>query len=235
MQKGFRQIFVLLLLVAVTSIYLNGTRIFSPEDQNSSYLTNLRYEGASNEWNHSMFGEQAHWANMDRYMALTTEYDSKRAYGLLSQNDQANYDQAFSQMAHSALREWSGYQTRVFRNRVADEMNDIPTWYAIAHSKSPPLVVAGVLAAAYSGKLLKVKVGRDMALETKTVMNSARFESQYFGWTDNFVGASVGSTYDNASRGLAMTVRKDVISGISVSYDHQLANDAIGMVYSTGF
>ena len=236
MRKGFRQGLVLILLVAVTSIYLNGTRIFTPSDENASYLGNLRYEGTRNDWNQSLFGEQARWASMENYIRLTNEYDSRRAYGLLNDVDEARYHQEFRQLARSALSDLQHYQEGTARGKVLRQLDNVPSWYAIRTSKSPPLVIAGLLAAAYSGQMLRYRLGNSSAMEARTLMQSTRFESQYFGWSNTLLGVSLGSTYDGATRGLAMSARKDLIGGVSVSYDRQTDNsDAIGMSYSTGF
>jgi hypothetical protein len=235
MRKGFRQILGLVLLFAFTAIYLNGTRIFGPSSSENTYLSNLRYEGAGNEWAHSLFGEHGRWASMENYIRLAHEYDEQRAYGLLNHADEARYHRAFRQLARSALNDWSGHEIGRMRGALLTEMDEIPTWYAIRTSKSPPMVVAGILAAAYTGRTLKYRLSPTVAVESRTILNSAHFESQYFGWSSALLGTSVGSTYDGASRGLAMSVRQDVASGVGVVYDHQMDNDAIGMVYSTGF
>jgi len=234
MRKGFRQILVLLLLVAMTCIYFNGTRIFAPSDQNS-YLSNLRYEGAGNEWNQSLFGEHGRWASMENYLRVANEYETRRAYGLLNDAEEARYNREFSQLARNALNDWQGYQVGTARGKAGDELGEIPAWRAIRDSKSPPMVVAGILAAAYTGRTLRYRLGTDSTVESRTILNSSRFESQYLGWSNALLGASVGSTYDNPSRGLAMSVRKDVAAGVSVSYDRLPNSDSVGMVYSTGF
>jgi hypothetical protein len=235
MRKGFRQLIVLLLLVAFTAIYLNGTRIFAPPEQNSAYLTNLRYEGAGNEWNKSLFGEQARWASMENYIRLQTEYDSKRAYGLLNDADEARYHGEFRGLAMNALRDWQGYHTGKLREAVGKNLDLVPSWYAIRNSKSAPVVIAGILAAAYTGRMLQYRLSDKMSLESQTILRSARFESQYIGWTNSLLGASVGSTYDNTSHGVAMSVTKAVSNGVSVNYARQIDSDAVTMVYSTGF
>lgn len=235
MHKAFRQLLVLLLLIAITSIYLNGTRLFTPSDPNGSYLSNFRYEGVGNEWNRSLFGESARWANMENYLRVADEYDRRRAYGLLSDADDTRYHEEFRRMARTALRDWGGYHAGRARGKVAAELDEIPSWYAIRTSKSPPLVVAGILAAAYSGRMLRYRLDSDSAFEARTILNSAHFESQYLGWSSGLLGASVGSTYEGASRGLAMSIRKDVAAGVSVSYDRRIDDNAVGMVYSTGF
>lgn len=234
MRKGFRQILVLILLVAVTSIYLNGTRIFAPSDQNH-YLSNLRYEGAGNEWNQSLFGDHGRWASMENYLRIANEYETRRAYGLLNDADEARYHRKFSQLARNALNDWQGYHMNSARGKIARELNEIPTWQSIRDSKSPPLVVAGILAAAYTGRTLRYRLGTDSTVESRTILQSARFESQYVGWSSALLGMSAGSTYGGASRGLAMSVRKVVASGVSVTYDHQTDSDSVGMVYSAGF
>lgn len=234
MRKGFRQFLVLILLVAVTAIYLNGTRIFTPTDQNA-YLSNLRYEGAGNEWNQSLFGDHGRWASMENYLRVANEYETRRAFGLLNDADEARYHREFSQLARNALGDWQGYHIGAARGKVARELGEIPTWQSIRDSKSPPLVVAGILAAAYVGRTLRYRLGTDSTVESRTILQSARFESQYVGWSNALLGASVGSTYDGARRGLAMTVRKDVAAGVSVTYDRQSDSDSVGMVYSAGF
>jgi hypothetical protein len=235
MLKGFRQFIVLLLLVAFTGIYLNGTRIFSPPDGNSSYLTNLRYDGASNEWNKSLFGEQGRWASMENYIRLRNEYESKRAYGLLNDADEARYNGQFRDLARNALRDWRSYQTSTMRERLGKNLDLIPNWYEIRTSKSAPVMIIGILAAAYTGRTLQYRLSDRLAVESRTILNSAKFESQYIGWSSSLVGASLGSTYDGASRSIAMSVSKDVGKGVSVNYARQLATDAVTMVYSTGF
>ncbi len=235
MLKGFRQIIVLLLLVAFTGIYLNGTRIFTPPDGNSAYLANLRYDGASSEWNKSLFGEQGHWASMENYIRLRNEYESKRAYGLLSDSDEARYNGQFRNLARNALRDWRSYQTSTMRERLGKNLDLIPNWYEIRTSKSTPVMIIGILAAAYTGRTLTYHLSDKLAVESRTILNSARFESQYLGWSNSLIGASLGSTYDGASRSIAMSVSKDVGAGVSVNYARQLDTDAVTMVYSTGF
>ncbi len=235
MLKGFRQIIVLLLLVAFTAIYLNGTRIFSPDDPNSPYLSNLRYEGTGNELNKTLFGESARWASMENYIRLQNEYDTRRAYGLLNDTDEARYNSAFRDLARNAVRNWGGYHAAILRDKIGKNLDGVPSWYAIRTSKSPPILVAGILAAAYSGRTLQYHLTAENSVESRTLVHTAHFDSQYVGWSNSLIGGGVGSTYDGASRGLAMSVHKDVAAGISVTYDHGIDNDAIGMVYSTGF
>lgn len=235
MRKGFRQLIVLLLLVAFTAIYLNGTRIFSPSEPGSAYLSNLRYEGTGNEWNKSLFGEHGRWASMENYIRLQNEYDSRKAYGLLNDSEQARFNGAFRNLARNALRDWQGYQVGTARGKVLKNLDEIPTWYAIRTSKSPPMVVAGILAAAYTGRTLHYRLSAEMAVESRTILSSSHFESQYFGWSNALIGATLGSTFDSATRSVAMSVRKDVAGGVAVVYDRGADNDAIAMVYSTGF
>jgi hypothetical protein len=234
MRKSFRQLIVLVLLVAVTSIYLNGTRIFAPSNQNS-YLMNLRYEGAGNEWSQSLFGDRARWASMENYLRVANEYETRRAYGLLNDADEARYHQEFSRLARNALNDWQGYHRGAIRGKVSKELGEIPEWKTILQSKSPPIIVAGILAAAYTGRTLRYRLGDASSVETRTILNSARFESQYVGWSNSLIGATVGSTYEGPSRGLAMSVRKDVAAGVSVSYDRTATAGQVGVGYSTGF
>lgn len=237
MRKGLRQSIVLLVLLVVTAIYLNGTRLFLMDGLNSSYFSNLRYEGAGNEWNRSLFGEQARWASMENYIRISREYEEQRNYGLLNNADEARYHAQFRALARNALSDWENYHMNTMRGKAEKAADTVPTWYAIRHSKSPPLVVAGILAAAYTGRTLRYRLsGTDSTIESRTViLQSSHFESQYFGWSNSLLGASVGSTYEGPTRGLAMNVRKEVASGVSVSYDRQIDSDAVGMVYSTGF
>lgn len=236
MRKGFRQIIVLVVLFAFTAIYLNGTRLFLPNELNSSYFSNLRYEGAGNEWNRSLFGEQSRWASMENYLRVAREYDERKNYGLLNDADEARYHKQFRELARNALNDWQGYQMGAARGKLAKELDTIPTWYAIRTSKSPPLMVAGVLAAAYTGRTLRYRLGSDSTIESRTILQSSHFESQYVGWSNSLLGASVGSTYDStAGGGFGMSISKSVTSGVSVSYDRRPSSDAVGMVYSAGF
>ncbi|MBS1961729.1 MAG: hypothetical protein JST04_05905 [Bdellovibrionales bacterium] len=232
--KFLRQLLCLILLVAFTTIYLNGTRIFAPVDGNS-YLSNLRYEGAGNEWNRSLFGDQARWASMENYLRIANEYEMKQNYGLLSEGDEARYYQEFRQMARNALKDWKHYHYGAARDKVAQELDAIPSWYEIRRSKSPPMVVAGILAAAYSGRTLHYRLGDDLSVESRTILHSSHFESQYMGWNSALMGASLGTTYDHVNRVIAMSVAKDVGGGVGVVYNHQTGDDSLGMVYSAGF
>ena len=235
MRVGFRQLIVLAVLVAFTGIYLNGTRIFSSDSGNGTYLSNLRYEGTGGDWNRSLFGEGRIWSSMENFIALSNDYDMRRAYGLLDNADEARYYAAFRNLARSAVNDWRGYQMAGFRARFAKQADLIPGWAAIRDSHSASVIVAGILAAAYTGRTLRYRLGKDFSLESRSAFHGGHLESHYLGWASETSGTSMGSSYDGATRGLAMSVRQDVASGVGVVYDHQTDNDAIGMVYSTAF
>jgi hypothetical protein len=172
---------------------------------------------------------------MANFIALANDYDSRRAYGLLDSADEARYYSAFRNLAKSAVNDWRGYQMAGFRERFAKQAELIPGWNAIRNSRSAPVIVAGLLVAAYTGRTLRYRLGKDFALETRSAFHGGHLDHHYLGWASETSGTSMGSSYDGASRGIAMSVRQDVADGVGVVYDHQTDNDAIGMVYSTAF
>jgi hypothetical protein len=232
MRKGLRQLVVLGSMVAITSIYMNGTRLLSPTDLNSTYLTNLRYEGAGSAWNQGLFGENGRWASMENYIRTVREYDYRKNYGLLNQHDERRYHETFQNLARSALSEWESNRIGAARNALQEQADLIPTWYEIRTSKSPPIVIMGILAAAYSGHTLRYRLTENSTIESRSTMTSSHLDNQYFGWSNALLGASVGSTFDGID--LGVSIRKEIVAGVTVNFE-QAVDRAIGMTYTAGF
>lgn len=234
MRKSFRQISAVLLLLVVTSIYLNGTRVLGPTNTLSSYLSDLRYSGPEGVWNRALFGGRERWGSMEGYLRLTAEYDHRKNYGLMDGAGEAHYHREFSRMASNALREWQGYHAGAFRKELINEAKDVVEWEKLKKNRSPAMVV-GVVAAAYSGKMIRYRVSPRMALETRTMMQGSTLARAYLGWSSQALGASAGSTYDSENGGNVMlSVRKEIATGVSVNYD-KAEDHAVGVSYSAGF
>jgi hypothetical protein len=230
-RKGFRQFFSLFLLILVTSIYLNGTRIFTPGDENGSYLSNYRYS-AGNNWNRLIFGGGAHWGSMTGFIRLTQEADNRRNYGLMNRAWDEHYRRAFSRVAASAIEDLENYHINSVRGKLVNGVDKVLGIQELLATKSTTVAVAGILAAAYTGRTLRYRLGDDLAVESRTGMNSSEFKNQYVGWSSKYLRASIGSTYEGGA--MSVSVRKEVAAGVSVNYDKS-ADHSVGVGYSVGF
>lgn len=234
MRKTFRQFSALLFLLAVTSIYLNGTRIFGPTNSLSSYLSDLSYSGPEGAWNRALFGGRERWGSMEGYLRMTAEYDHRKNYGLMDGTGEAHYHREFSRMASSALREWRGFYVGAYRRDLVTEAKEAVDWEKLRRNRSPAMVV-GVVAAAYTGKMIRYRVSPRMALETRTMMHGSALANAYVGWSSTALAASAGGSYDAENGGnVALSVRKQITSGVTVNYDKD-ADHSVGLSYSAGF
>ncbi len=234
MRRYLRQISAVALLVSVTAIYLNGTKIGMRGRTVSSYLSDLRYSGTEGVWNRALFGGRERWGSMQAYLRLTAEYEYRKNYGLLDGNDEVHYHREFGRMASGALRELRGHHMGNYRRQALNEVKDAIGWEELRKNRAPAMV-AGVVAAAYTGRMIRYRVSPRVAFESRTQMQGRSLAQAYLGWQDTKMGASAGSSYDSESGEVAVSVRKHLTSGVSMNYDLASDNNTVGLSYSAGF
>ncbi len=231
-----RQLVLITILASITSIYLNGTRILNrlkTFDANESYLSNRGYFGAGNAWTGLLYGNQSRWNSMTGYLSLMGEYDLRRNYGLLDAYDEMSYRGRFSDLANSAITSWRGYHFRTYGKKLSKNISDELELESLKKSGSPLLVV-GVLAAAYTGRTLRYRLSADVSMETRTDMKESHLNGQYIGWKSQSIDATAGASYSTVNRAPAFSVSKKISDDVSVSYDLGQEH-SVGFLYSRGF
>lgn len=231
-----RQLVIVAILTSVTSIYLNGTRVlnrFKTFDANESYLSNRGYFGTGNAWTGMLYGNQQRWGSMTSYLSLTHEYDMRRNYGLIDAYDEMSYRGRFSALAQSAVAGWQGYHLRAYGKRLTQGIADELELESLKKSGSP-LLIAGVLAAAYTGRTLRYRLTEDVSMEARTDMHSTRFDGQYIGWKSQSLDATAGASYSAETGSPVLNVSKKITSDVSVNYDLGQEH-SIGVQYTRGF
>ena len=217
-------------LVAVTSVYLNGTNIFLPD--NFSYLSNYKYQGVS-FYESDVFGGKKDWASMSAFTSLSDERESRKNYGLLNPYDEARYHRQFIGLASSALSELQGFHLHSLKSSASDGAKKKLAIESLKASKSPLLLV-GVAAAVYSGRTMHYRLSDDLALESQTQMSHSQLSHQYLGWSSQELGASVGGVYGREDQSMSFSVRKSLSSNVGVNYD-KTAENSVGINYSSEF
>ena len=230
MGKGLRQGVILLLLVLVTFIYLNATRIFNPNGLNA-HLSNLTYFGVGNQWSSALFGDHKRWSSMQHYVSLRNEYEHQSNYGLFDHHTESRYMGRFSDLAASAFADWQSYQLKTAGKWLTQEADEYFGLESLKQSKSPVLLV-GVIAAAYMGKTLRYRFDDQNQVETKTTVTDSKFNEQYLGFRSTAIDVSAGASY--GVDGPTLNLRKFITKEVSVNYDHS-RDRAVGVSYSAGF
>lgn len=230
MQRFSRQFAALVSLLAFTTIYLNGTRVFTPPSANSTYLSNLNYS-AVNGWQAAVFGGRNRWDSLDTYRHLVGEYDEKRAYGLLNAYDEAGYSRRFSDLAASALHDLESFHTRAYGKHFANQLSEELNVRALIESKSP-LLIFGALAAVYTGRVIRYTISAKMILETRSSFSRTHFTEQYLGWRHRTSGTSIGTTFGGLATTISMS--QQVTPELALTYDKR-DEHSVGVRYTQGF
>jgi len=217
-------------LVGVTSLYLNGTRILMPE--NNGYLNDYRYSGV-NTLRLGLFGGRDRWNSMDGYQHLMNEYDTQRNYGLLDRYTESCYQRSFSRLANDALTDFIKFHADNLKASMKLGFDRAIDLDGLRASRSP-LLLLGVVAAAYTGRTLRYRLSSEFAFESKTTMLDSRFNRQYFGCVSSAIGASAGGNYDADGRAMSFTAHKSITSNVRMDYEKS-SQHSVGVSYSAGF
>lgn len=227
--KVYRSIAVVA-LVAVTSLYLNGTLIPLPENQTSGFLGDFQYRSGS-AWQVGLFGNRTSWDSMNHFLRLQGEYDYQRNYGLLDPYSEARYHHTFSRLAGDALENFISYHSDGLKDGVRSGLSRVVDFERLRANHSS-LVVVGVLAAIYTGRTVHYRINSDIALESQTLLRSET--KQYIGWSLGDYGASGGGTYDAAAKQAGFAIHKRISANVSLDYEMS-AEHSVGVNYSKGF
>jgi hypothetical protein len=230
MRVRIHQLLALVLLVIVTAIYLNGTRILGPTE-NFKYLSDLGNREGPSAWNEYMYGKPGSWGSMSAYEALDREYERERNYGLLDHETEAAYRRKFQALAQNALKSWQRYQADTLAKgltRKLDERFEIKSFF----EGNSPLMALGIVAAAYTGRTMRYHLSDRSTIESRTLMEGSKLTSQYLGYSNRLLAASLGATYAEGHGSLV--VSKAITPEVSVNYQNS-GDHAVGVTYSRGF
>lgn len=237
-----RQLFIIFVLSAVTGMYLNGTRVltgFSSREANYGYLSNFGYIGPENLWTRVLYRDRARWDSMEAYLSLSKEYDFQKHYGLVNAYGERRFFDRFSDSAKGAMSSWQSYQVRS-HGRVVGRWIEEALSIDELRKEGSPLMLVGVLAAAYVGRTLRYRLTDDLAFESRSDFSGSRFQQQYVGWRAAPWSLTAGIWFAPESNLTTITVEKRLTNEVSLKYDHEHGgavneNHSIGVNYSRGF
>jgi hypothetical protein len=240
MKRWQKKLSIIGLLGVITVVYLNGTRVLkipglTSRSDNGGYLMDLGYFAPQDgSFNQFIFGSNT-YGGMNSYVSLMNDYDMKRNYGLLDAHSEAAHNGQLNSMARSAFGSWQGHQMKSYGKKIGLVADDALGLRSLRDSKSPVLLV-GLLAAVYTGRMLRFDINSDIAMESQTHMDSQNhLQRQYVGWRSHALDASAGASYSNDGQASEITLRKRISSEVSVNYGISDQNQSVGIMYSKGF